>query len=121
MIELGLCGTKTSLDIPKALPVRELGESHAKILIPAGKGLDLVMPVVTIDALVKLVHRQTIHQLRENRLPRIHDRPPPRLMTEEYGLMRTRISNRRKLFWPVSALLSMGYTMSEDERWDTTD
>jgi hypothetical protein len=63
MIELGLCGTKTSLDIPKTLPVRELGESHAKVLIPAGKGLDLVMSIVTIDALVKLVYRQKVHQL----------------------------------------------------------
>jgi hypothetical protein len=42
-------------------------------------------------------------------------------MTEEYGLMRTRISNRKKRFQPVNALLSSGYTMSKGERWDTTE
>jgi len=121
VIELGLCGAKTSLDIAKTLPVSELGESHTKILIPAGKGLDLVMPIVTIDAFVKFVQGQKVHQLRENRFPGIHDKPPPRMLIEEYGLMRTRISNRKKPFQPPNALVSMGYTMSQNKRWDTTE
>jgi hypothetical protein len=78
------------------------------------------MPIVTIDAFVKFVQGQKVHQLRENRFPGIHDKPPPRMLIEEYGLMRTRISNRKKPFQPPNALVSMGYTMSQNKRWDTT-
>lgn len=55
MIQFGLGGPQTGLDVPQAFPVGKLGESHAKELVPAGEALDLVVAVVPIDAFAKLV------------------------------------------------------------------
>jgi hypothetical protein len=70
------------LDVPQALPVGELGESHAKELVPAGKALDLVVAAVPIDAFAKLLWRYKVHQLRKDCFPGIH-MPAPSFMIQE--------------------------------------
>jgi hypothetical protein len=72
MIELLPAGTEASLNITKALPVGELGEGHAKILVKTRKALDLVVTLITINTFTKLIHGQTIHHLRKYRFPGIH-------------------------------------------------
>lgn len=43
VVELGLSHPEAGLDIPEALPVRELGEGQAEEPILAGEGFDLVL------------------------------------------------------------------------------
>ena len=66
VIELHLLRSKTSLDVAQALPIGELSKGHRKKLIETGKTLNLVMPLVAIDATTKLLHGQVIHHLGEN-------------------------------------------------------
>lgn len=84
-IELGLRRTQTCLDVSQAFPEGQLGKGHAQILIPTGEAFDLVVAVVSIDALAKFVHRKEIHQLREDRLALDHW-PSPRAWMPKYGL-----------------------------------
>jgi hypothetical protein len=84
------------LDVPQTLPVCELGESHAKELVPAGKALYLVVAVVTIDAFAKFVWRYKVHQLRKNCFPVIHMQSPYFVMQETCTLNKI-ISNQKMI------------------------
>lgn len=55
MVTLGLRGPHASLNIAQAYSICELDEGHAKELVPAGEALDLVVPVVELNAQPKLV------------------------------------------------------------------
>jgi hypothetical protein len=53
-------------------------------LIPARKAFDLVLPFVALDAPLKIVPRQKLHELGKDRLASIHE-PPPSAMMKKYG------------------------------------
>jgi hypothetical protein len=72
VIELAAHRTQTCFDIPKALAISELGETHRQKLIPTGETLLLVVAVITRYALLELVSRNMLHDLRKNRLAYIH-------------------------------------------------
>jgi hypothetical protein len=76
VVKLRARRTQTCFYIAKTFPIRQLCECHAQKLIPAGKALEFVVAVVTIDAPPELRRRKKIHQLREDRLARIHVPPP---------------------------------------------
>jgi len=53
MIELALLRAQASFDIAQTLPIGELREGHAKKLIPARKGLEFVVALITFDTTSK--------------------------------------------------------------------
>ena len=44
--------------LPQAFPVSELGKGHAEKLVSAGKAFDLVIAVVSCDAVAKFADRK---------------------------------------------------------------
>ena len=76
MIELGLLGAQTGFDIAKTFAIGELSKGQTKELIPAGEIFDVAIALVAIDANLKLVGREEIHELRENGSAKIHPLPP---------------------------------------------
>jgi hypothetical protein len=76
MIELGLLGTKTGFAIAKAFAIGELSKGQTKELIPAGEIFDVTIALVPIDANLKLVGWEEVHELRENGSAKIHLPPP---------------------------------------------
>jgi hypothetical protein len=76
MIELGLLGTKTGFDIAETFAIGELSKGQTKELIPAGEIFDVTIALVPIDAKLKLVGWEEVHELRENASAKIHLLPP---------------------------------------------
>src|SRR2546421_8524505 len=76
MIELGLLVTKTSFDIAEAFAIGELSKGQTEELIPAGEIFDVAIALVAIDANLKLVGWEEVHELRENGSAKIHLLPP---------------------------------------------
>src|SRR5229473_769186 len=76
MIELGLLSTKTSFDIAETFAIGELSKGQTKELIPAGEIFDVAMALVSIDANLKLVGGEEVHELRENGSALVHLLPP---------------------------------------------
>jgi hypothetical protein len=76
VIPLGLLGAQTGFDSAKTFAVGELSKGPRKKLIPAGTIFDLAMALAAINANLKLVDREQIHELRENGSAKIHPRPP---------------------------------------------
>ena len=76
MIELRLLSAQTGFDVAQTGAIGELSESQTEELVPAREVFDITMTVVAIDAELKLIARDELHQLRENRLPRVHGMPP---------------------------------------------
>jgi len=72
VVQFGLSGPKAGLNISQAFSVGELSEGHTKELIPAGKAYDVAIAVVSIDAFLKLVCGDKIHQLGKDGFPGIH-------------------------------------------------
>ncbi len=86
MIELLVIAPEAGLDISEAFAIGELSKSHAKELIPAGKGFDLVVAPISFDALAEFVGRQEFHELGENGFAGIHKPLSPSLKWKEYGI-----------------------------------
>jgi hypothetical protein len=107
VIELPLIAAKAGLDISETFPIRELGETHAKELVPAGKRYDLVAALVPLDTFLKFVLRKVLHQLRQNCFPNIH-MPSPQKEVKEYGIYEISNSNRKMAFSLNSEILSCG-------------
>jgi len=76
VVKLRARRTQTRFDIAQGFSVRQLRECHAQELIPAGKTLELMVAVVTIDASAEFRRRKEVHQLRENRFARVQVLPP---------------------------------------------
>ena len=76
VIKLGLLGTQTGFDIAETFAIGELSEGQTKELIPAGEFFDVAIALVAIDANLKLVGREEIHELREDGSAKIHSLPP---------------------------------------------
>lgn len=85
VIEFLLVAPQTSLDVAKTFAIGELSKSHTEELIPAGKGLDLVVALVALDTFLKFVGGKELHHLCENGFSDIH-RPSPRKEVKEYGI-----------------------------------
>jgi len=83
VIELALLCPQTGFDVPQALAVGQLSEGHAEILLEAGELFDLVVAVVTIDALMENMERKMLHHLRENELAGVHGSPLRTLLCED--------------------------------------
>ena len=76
VIQLGLLGAQTGFDIAKTFAVSELGKAQRKELIPAGKIFDVAIAVIAIDANLKLMRGEEIHELRKDSSAKIHRVPP---------------------------------------------
>jgi hypothetical protein len=76
VIKLGLLGTQTGFDIAETFAVGDLSKSQRKKLIPAGEIFDIAIALVSIDANLKLVGREEVHELREDGPAKIHLLPP---------------------------------------------
>jgi len=76
MIELGLLSTKTSFDIAEAFAISELSKGQTEELIPAGEIFDVAIALVAIDANLKLVGGEEVHELRKDGSAKIHLLPP---------------------------------------------
>ena len=63
MIELLLVAPEASLDVSETFAIGELGKTHTKELIPAGKRFDLVVALVALDTFLKFVLGEELHQL----------------------------------------------------------
>src|SRR5271169_895441 len=72
----GLCG-EAGLNVPQALSIGQLGERHDPILCRAGQRPHRPVASIARDDPVERAPRQEIHQLREQRLARVHGRVPP--------------------------------------------
>jgi hypothetical protein len=76
VIKLPSLRAQAGLDIAKTFAVAELSKGQAKKLIPTREIFDVAIPVIAIDAKLKLVGRQIIQKLRENGSAKIHRLPP---------------------------------------------
>jgi hypothetical protein len=73
---------QASDDVAQALAESQLGKRHAKKLVPAGETPHPVVAAVALHTFAKLVDGKMVHQLREQRLSKIHgdrnsNRSPP--------------------------------------------
>src|SRR4030043_720968 len=96
--------TKARLNITQTFPIRELCQSHAEKLLPAGKVLDLVVAIVPFNTLIEVIRRYKVHELRKYCLPRVHT-PSPSALVRKYGLYENSISNRKMLNCLVKLVL----------------
>jgi len=61
MIESFLVAPEAGLNVSEAFSVGELGKTHTKELIPAGKRFDLVVALVSLDTFLKFVLGKELH------------------------------------------------------------
>jgi len=76
MIELLPLYSKANFGLSEALPVGQLSEGHAQILIQAAERFDLVISAVGPHTAAKNLHRKVFHYLGEDKLSYVHDSPP---------------------------------------------
>jgi hypothetical protein len=76
MVKLGLLGAQTGFDVAETGAVGELSERQTEELIPSRENFDVAVAPVSVDADLKLVSRNELHELSENRLTRVHGLPP---------------------------------------------
>jgi hypothetical protein len=84
-------------DISQAFAIGQLSERHAEKLIHARETPDLVIAVVTMDALIELVPRQMPDQLSEDRFSGIHPRPSSYSDEVDYKMNLDKLSSNRKV------------------------
>lgn len=109
------------LDVPQALPVG-VGEGQAEKLVPAGEGLELVVPVVPVDTRLERVHGHEVHQLGKDRAASVHG-PSPLVKMREYGPRQVdcAIRNRKIGAYAESSAPSSGFVTPAIQRWDGND
>jgi hypothetical protein len=72
VVELGRVRSQAGLDVSQALPIGQLRENHAQVLIQMREGKCWIVSGVSRDTPAKRVQRQMLHQLSEYQFPRIH-------------------------------------------------
>ena len=72
MIKLILPGAQACLNIAEAFPERQLPESHAQKLVPAGKRFHFVLTVIPTDATPELLGMNKIEELGKNKFSGVH-------------------------------------------------
>src|ERR1035437_3425229 len=90
VIELGTLCAQAYLDVPKALPIRQLRERHAQELVQAGKRLHFKLTLIACDAMAKSGQPKMLHELREHQLALVH---PSTLRNAAWQSRRTKIRN----------------------------
>ena len=73
VVEFVLVCAQADLDIAQALAMGELGEGHAEELVEAGKGLDVAVAVIALDATAEGFHGQVGHDLGKDELTGRHE------------------------------------------------
>jgi hypothetical protein len=63
MIQFWLHRSKTAFDVPKALAIGYLGESHTEVLIQTGKSSYSMVAAISADTPVELFFGKEIYQL----------------------------------------------------------
>ena len=84
MVELFVMRVQACLDVPQALPVRELRKGQAQQLVIAGEPSNPVIAVIAAHAFVKLIARQMLKELRKDRPSWIHRLSPPDQFGADY-------------------------------------
>src|SRR6266851_5432380 len=120
VIELATLCVQAYLDVPKALPVRQLCEGHAQELVQAGKRLHFKLPVIACDATAKSGQRKMLHELCEHQLALVH-RATPRNAASQGRKNKIRNSNRDQEYQSHMRFSSTTYGNRKPKRWDTTD
>ena len=70
---------QADFDVAQALAMGQLRERHTVELAGTGKSLDVAVALMASDTGVEHVHRQVVHQLRENQSPGVHVGPPDKI------------------------------------------
>lgn len=107
MIEPRTQSSQTGLAIAQTFAIGQLGEGHAQKLVPAGKSTDLVVALIAIDATMKFVRRDQIHQLRKDRSAQMHACYPLREPGKD-GQNRLAISNRKRCISSPNSWATVG-------------
>ena len=71
VIELVPLDPQTGFDIPKALPIDQLYESHAEALAETPQPFYISLALVALHATPKRMHWKVVRHLEQNKLPRI--------------------------------------------------
>ena len=93
VVELGLLCTQARFDVAQALPISQLGERHAKILIETRESFDFVGSAVTCHTTTKCGQRQMLCDLGKYQRTCVH----PHLLRKSFpqdGDKRVSNSNR---------------------------
>ena len=72
VVELGTLRPEAGLDVAQALPTGQLAKGHAKVLLEAVEGLELVIAAIAPHAMPEGVQGQVVEQLGKNEFARIH-------------------------------------------------
>jgi hypothetical protein len=72
VVKLRLHGPQTGFDIPETFAMGQVGKGHAAELVETPKPLHFLMAPIPIDTLLEVPGRKEFHDLREDRLSRIH-------------------------------------------------
>jgi len=77
MVEFGTQSSQTRLDVPKAVAISQLSESHAQKLIETREALDFVIAPIAVDTFSEFVERKKVQQLGEDGASMVHRPLPP--------------------------------------------
>jgi hypothetical protein len=72
MIHFFRNGVQTGNDVAETFAIGQLGERHDAKVIGALEGLNVAIPVITVDTGLKASPRHAIHDLRENKFSLVH-------------------------------------------------
>jgi hypothetical protein len=72
VVELGVLGAQTGLDVAQALAIGELGEGHAAVLVETTEALDPMLAPIPMNTASEGMHRQMVHELRKDELASVH-------------------------------------------------
>ena len=76
VIKPGLLGAQAGFDVAETGAISQLSKSQTEELIPAREIFDVMVAVVAIDAQLKLVGGNELHELSENGSARVQGLPP---------------------------------------------
>jgi len=87
-----------------------LSKGHTEKLVPARKAFDFVVAIVTVNAFVKFVNGQKVHELGEDGFPRIHESSPSATM-QKYDSFE-RLYRKKTFYRQISLYLGSYRTFS---------
>jgi hypothetical protein len=86
VIKPGLLSAQAGFDVAETGAIGQLSKSQTKELIPAREIFDVMIAVVAIDAQLKLVGGNELHELSENGSARVQGLPPKQRREQPYGV-----------------------------------
>jgi len=90
---VALC-PEADLDVPQALPIRQLGKRHDAELIHAGEALHAEVASVSLHATPKGLQRHEVHDLGKHKRTGIHRRSFPGMISGKVYRFRFAFSSR---------------------------